>query len=181
MADASNIALPPYSDKEFLEACRAFNEVDKKLPLKSYTNATWLLLSIEVKRQMKVADKKEHYAYDQLKQKLMEMNYGFHNSELTEELMTLCRKGDGLFFNNFRVTKEEIDQFVEELEQKRIEQETIEKAAEDEDEDEDDDDDDEKDAGKKGIDDKDAGKKGTGTDEKDAGKKGTDEKVVAAK
>ncbi|KAL4554317.1 hypothetical protein LXL04_039537 [Taraxacum kok-saghyz] len=159
MADASNLALHPYSDKEFLEAFKAFNEIDRKLTLKSYTKATWLLLSIEVKRKMKVAEKKEHYPYDQLKQKLMEMNYGFHNNELTEDLMTLCRKGD--------------------------EQEAIEKAAEDEDEDEyedeDDDDDDEKDVGKKGTYDKDAGKKGTVTDEKDAGKKGTDEKVAAAK
>ena len=54
-ANASNPDLPQYSDDQFLNAFKAFKEIEKEQPMKKFKNVSWMLLSLELKQQMKVS------------------------------------------------------------------------------------------------------------------------------
>ncbi|KAL4555065.1 hypothetical protein LXL04_037676 [Taraxacum kok-saghyz] len=55
-ANASNPDLPQYSDDQFLRALTAFKEIEKRLPMKKFTNVSWKLLSIELKQETSASE-----------------------------------------------------------------------------------------------------------------------------
>ncbi|KAL4555066.1 hypothetical protein LXL04_037677 [Taraxacum kok-saghyz] len=65
-----------------------------------------------------LSESNDHYPYDELQLKLMRMNFAFHNDQLPQNLMTFFR---GLFTDDSKVTQEDIDKFVEKVEERKRE------------------------------------------------------------